>query len=226
MKSPFFDYVEEITPFVVAGSTAIVKQGYALTKQTYKGHHHASWVGRDTTFVLGCNPEGRAAAASAAEWTLAVDASLAARSHDALLVICCDRAQGGLHSPNKGDLARVLVNEQVIDIIGLKDVPRGHDDYFHRVTHQEIPSVPVVKNAGTVYSFNVPVSFLTKSKKEKVSVSLDPGTAWDIDHVIVVLKHMGKRIRPWVVGLIFTILGALGGVAASEVWKYFVESLK
>jgi hypothetical protein len=119
------------------------------------------------------------------------------KAQGAVLLVCCDRWQGGLHSQKEGASARVFMNDQAVDIIGLREIPAGSTDYFHRVMHQEIPSVPLVKNCGTVYSFNVPVEFLKKDGTEKVSLSIDREVRWDIDHVVLIVPRSTATWRGW-----------------------------
>lgn len=218
MTNLLLNYVEDATPTIVHGSTGTVKQGYAMTRKNYIGHHPEEWVSRDTTFLLGCNPEGpdQKPERCAAEWVLPVNPSLVSRSHSASLIICCDRAQGGLHTPNKNDSARIFVNNQSADKVKFKEFLSAHGDYFHRVVYQDIPKISLIESCGTVYLFNFPVAFLTKSGTERVSISLDPRTGWDIDYVVLLLKHTQRRMRPWVVALIFTILGAIFGATAAK----------
>ncbi len=219
MTSLLFNYVEDATPTSVHGSTGTVKQGYAMTRKNYIGRHPEEWVSRDTTFLLGCNPEGpdQKPERCAAEWVLPVNPSLVSRSHSAVLIICCDRVQGGLHSPNKNDCARIFINNQSVDIVKLKGLLPAHGDYFHRVV-QDIPRISLIESCGTVYLFNFPVAFFTKSGTERVSISLDPRTGWDIDYLVLVLKHTQRRMQAWVVALIFTILGAIFGATAAQLW--------
>lgn len=224
MNRFFFEAKEQLSPLIATGSSGDLKQGCGLSKKN-RGKAPPAWVGRDTTLILGCNPDGDAQqeqSISTAEWVFPVTRRLASKAHGAVLVVACDRRQAGLHSPRFGAVARVLVNDNEVDIAGLRERPQGHDDYFHRVTHQEIPPVPVIKNSGTLYSFNVPPEFLSRDDTEKISISVDPGVRWDIDHIVLVMKHTEERIRPWLVAVIFSVLGAFIGAAANEVWKYVV----
>jgi hypothetical protein len=173
--------------------------------------------------ILGCHPEGddKGTEISVAEWTFQVDPRETENAQGGVLLICCDRRQGGLHSPKEGALARVCVNDHEVDVIGLREIPPGHTDYFHRVTHQEIPSVPpLIKNCGTVYSFAIPAEFLEKSREVRVRLTIDTEVRWDIDHVVLVVKRTKRKLRSWVIATVFSILGAVGTLLLNEVWKH------
>jgi len=222
----FFEEVHEIEPIVSKGSEGKVTQGCAIKKGSH-GAGQESWVARNTTLILGCHPEGssKEIEPSAAEWTFSIDTRIKSNIDGAVVIVCCDRRQGGLHSEKLGALVHVKVNDCEVDIIGLKEKPKGYTDFFHRVTNQDIPDVRQIKHCGTKYSFSVPVDFLNCRSDvdighEKVILVIDKETRWDIDYVVLVVNHTRKKVRSWVIAVIFTIFGALASVVFTEVWNF------
>ncbi len=215
----FLESVEDVRHFSRSGSAAVVTHGTAVTKHN-RGVCPPGWASRDTTLILGCDPEtGRAQEPTSAHWTFRIEDELIRKASCAVLLICCDRDQAGLHTQNRGAQARVSVNADELDLIGLTNIPEGHDDYFHQVAHQDRPAVPLIANCGTVYSFNIPVSFLREACSQEIEVSTDAGVCWDIDHVVLVITRAKQRIRTWIVTLLLAVIGAIVTAMATDGWQ-------
>ena len=235
MAELFFESICTTVPIVLKGSDGKVTQGYAITKNSH-GPEQASWVTRNSTLILGvtadnsCQETGQ----SAVDWKFLINKRLRSKIDGAAIIVSCDRAQGGLHSGKMGALAHVKVNDCEVDIIGLREIPQGHTDYFHTTTTQDIKDIQQIKDSGTHYSFSVPVEFLNSRRggncalfgQETVSLAIDQEVRWDIDYVVLVIKYTRRKIKAWLVALISTIFGAFIGVMAKEAWSILAKLLE
>jgi hypothetical protein len=229
MPGRFFEDVTVMEPLISKGSEGKVVQGCAI-KRDSPGPGQESWVGRDTTLILGCHPDGssKETEPSAADWTFLIDKRLKSTMDGALVLVGCDRLQGGLHSQRPGARAQVLVNDRVVDDVGLCVIPENHTDYFHRVSSQGIPDVRQIRYCETKYSFSVPADFLNNSDEgsvtspvqTRVSLVLEKGVRWDIDYVVLAVKRTRRKLKSWVVAVLFTIVGAVAGLVLTELWNY------
>jgi len=75
-------------------------------------------------------------------------------------------------------MARVSINGHNRDLIGLKDIPAGHTDYFHRPPNPpQLPRVWPVSGCATVYSWPVDRRHLAASGSQEVAVELEKDVA-------------------------------------------------
>jgi hypothetical protein len=102
-------------------------------------------------------------------------------------------------------------------VIGLKDIPNGHTDYFHRVSTPRLPEVWPVSGCGTIYAWPVHRELLRDGEAQTIRVELDPSVTWDIDYVVLALstRKTVTQLPDWVKQIIYVALGAVLGAVAT-----------
>ena len=166
-----------------SGSAATILSGEASTRSAPHGNRKA-WFPNDGTIVLGAGDDSKNLA-TLVEWQLEFEPVLENTLEDSFLVVACERTQGGLHTQRYGALATVRINGHVRDVIGLKDVPAGHTDYFHRPPLPRLPEFWPVSGCGTVYAWPVHREHLRSKGNQTVSIEIEEDVRWDIDYVVL-----------------------------------------
>ena len=173
------------------GSAAKVLTGVASTRAAPHGNNEA-WFPNEGTIILGASEDSKKSK-TLAEWQLRFDPQVEDDVEDAFLVVACERAQGGLHTERRGAQATVHVNGHVRDIIGLKGIPAGHDDYFHRPPLRRQPDFWPVSVCGTVYTWPVQKEHLQADENQTVTIEIEEDVLWDIDYVVLCCS---VRVQP------------------------------
>ena len=210
--SILFDQEERLRTTVVWGSQGHMIEGIGATRRE-PGKCDLGWLPDESTMIVGGDAADRASGddrGSRAEWMMCVDERTVANATGGYLVIACTRIQGGLHTQNHGALARLYFNDGELDVIGLKDKPAGHTDFFHR------PTVPgprqgwpwPLDGCGTIYSWSFDRRRLKKGQAQGVRVTLDAGVGWDIDYVGLVLIEPRTRLSDFSKNMIYILIGA------------------
>ena len=213
MKSIFFEASVAVTHETVPGSQAEIETGAGSTARN-PGTCNPGWFVGGTTIILGAGNADTGPAI--ARWHLLVEPALIRQCEAGYLVICCERPHGGLHTARKGALVRVAINGQNRDLIGLKDKPAGHTDYFHRIPKPpQLPSVWPVSGCATVYSWPVDGRHLADSGTQVVTVELEKDVSWDIDYVSLLISHTSYHVREPCKQVVYVLLGVvLAAIAA------------
>ena len=173
----------------VTGSDAKVLSGVASTLAMTHGNRKA-WFPNDGTIVLGAGDNSKNLA-TLVEWQLEFKPALKNDLEGSFLIVACERTQGGLHTQRYGALATVRINGHVRDVIGLKDIPAGHTDYFHRPPLPRLPEFWPVSGCGTVYAWPVHREHLRSKGNQTVSIEIEDDVRWDIDYVVLC-----RTVRP------------------------------
>jgi hypothetical protein len=211
MRSILFEDCTEVKTAQALGSDAILDLGFGCTRSR-PGACTEGWFVGDSTVILGAGLES---SETIARWSLTVDPAIVERCNSGYLVICCERTHGGLHTAREGAQARVSINGVNRDLIGLRAVPPGHTDYFHRpVNSQKLPDVWPVSGCATVYVWPVDKRHLGSRERHEVVVDLEPDVRWDVDYVCLVLSHEFKELRDSCKQVFYVLLGVgLGALA-------------
>lgn len=216
MRMPFSQSIEEVVPCVTYGSQAQITRGIGSTRR-FPRSTNKDWFAGDSTLILGASHiKSRARTRHIAVWHIALDPSLVNRTKSGYLVVACERVQGGLHTRRYGALAKVTINGSCRDLIGLKSMPPGHVDYFHRVETPPFTNVWPLSGCGTIYAWPIHRSHLRSSGRQIVGIEIDPQASWDIDYVVLLLtvsRSVG-HIPEWLKQVAYAAIGAgLGAVA-------------
>jgi hypothetical protein len=208
---------EDIVSRLCYGSQATVEEGVAATRQKPLGCNER-WFADSSTIILGSGEiKGETQVQdTVATWHVPVEPEIVRKVKSGFLIIACERPQGGLHTQEYGATAKVEINGNNRDIIGLKDIPPGHTDYFHRVPVPRIPDVWPISGCGTVYAWPIHPAHLQESGKQTVRVEIDRNVSWDIDYVLLALTTDVSflQIPSWLEKLIYALIGAaLGAIA-------------
>ena len=183
---------------------------------------HPSWFVGQSTVVLGggCPDNDPNKSKTVAAWKLCVEVDSEPTISHGFLVIACERVQGGLHTQRRGATANVALNGNNRDLVGLKDTPPGHTDYFHRPHAPQLPEFWPISGCGTIYAWPVSPELLAETGEQIVTVSIDAGVAWDIDYVGLAFWKNGPKssrlqalLHDWgkeiAIGIIATVAGGL-----------------
>lgn len=213
MRSILFEKSVAVTPVTAMGSQAVIDSGTGSTARN-PGSCNRGWFVGDTTIILGAGNADTGA--TVARWQLLVAPALIRQCEGGYLVICCERTHGGLHTAREGAVARVGINGHNRDLIGLKDRPAGHTDYFHRLSNPpHLPSVWPISGCATVYSWPVDRGHLVDSGTQVITVELEKDVSWDIDYVSLLISHTSYHVREACKQVVYVVLGVvLGAIAA------------
>ncbi len=212
MRSILFKRRAEVTCAKAPGSEARIEKGVGWTAGN-PGTCNPGWFVGDTTIILGTQP-----GETVARWQVLVEPLVVERYEEGYLLICCERTQGGLHTARKGALARVSINGHNRDLIGLKDEPAGHTDFFHRLPKPpQLASVWPVSACHTVYSWPVDKRHLAISGNQVVDVKLEEGVSWDIDYVCLVIWSKSYQLRDACKQVGYVLLGAILGAVLGAI---------
>lgn len=213
MGSVLFEEHTGVTAVTVPGSQAAIETGLGATARNPEACN-AGWFVGATTVILGGG--GHGTPPTTARWEILVDPGAIRHCQAGYLVICCERAHGGLHTLRYGATAEVCLNGRNRDLIGLKDVPAGHTDYFHRPpTPLAIPEAWPSSGCATVYSWPIDRRHLSDTGTQTVTVRLEKDISWDIDYVSVLLVHTSRKLRDPYKQIAYIVLGALLGAVAT-----------
>lgn len=213
MRSLLFEERAEVKCATVLGSQAVVESGVGSIARS-PGTCNAGWFVGESTIILGA--EIRGGGTTCVRWQVVADPSLINQCETGYLVICCERTHGGLHTRREGARARVSVNGHNRDLIGLKDIPAGHTDYFHRFpSPPQLPSVWPVSGCATVYSWLVDRRHLVATGSQEVAVELEEDVSWDIDYVCLVLTRTSRVLRDACKQIAYILLGVVLGAIAT-----------
>lgn len=206
--------------FSLQGSHATIKAGLGATK-AHPGDCDRGWFSNDSTVILGGQDLSREerAVATQAEWAFEVDPTVIKHAVSGLLVIACERAQGGLHTKRKSAEARVDFNGESKDIIYLATQPQGHNDYFHfMMVPDQVRNIWPLSACNTVYSWPIHPNQLQKQEVQTLTLSIQDSVAWDIDYVVLILNVDGldKELRPWIKTLLWALVAAFLGAVVSQ----------
>jgi len=178
------------------------------------GPCNPGWFVGDTTTILGADDADHGS--TVARWQVLVDPAAVEKCESGYLVICCERTHGGLHTRRKGAAARVSLNGHNRDLIGLKDRPAGHTDFFHRLPDPpQFPRVWPVSGCATVYSWPVDKRHLATLGTQVVEVELEKDVAWDIDYVCLIISRTSYRVREACKQIGYVLLGVVLGAIAT-----------
>jgi hypothetical protein len=221
IRSILFESRINLSPAVsILGSQAKVEKGVAFTRRN-PGDCRMDWFAGNSTAILGLAREPNSEHAgppTIAIWEMALDPELVARTRSGYLVIACERVFGGLHTQERGAIARVYLNDESRDVIGLKSVRPGHSDYFHRVAvTPEIRSIWPISTCQTVYWWPIHKHHLVSSGHQIVRVEIDGNVAWDIDYVTLVLEVTSRTFRLSGKELLYILIAALLGALIARV---------
>lgn len=209
----------DIVTSVGYGSQAVVDEGIAATRRNSRCCDER-WFAGSSTIILGADgaDNKKSHTRTVATWLLPVDPQLIGKIKSGYLIIGCERSQGGLHTNEYGATATVGLNGNNRDLIGLKDIPPGHSDYFHRVAIPKLPDFWPISGCGTIYAWPVHAYHLNSTGNQSVRVEIEPNVSWDIDYVVLVLSAevLFFQFPGWLEKLFFALLGAILGAMAKN----------
>lgn len=216
MKGLVLHIQEEVLSYCLHGSNAFIESGWGETQSSPFGGK--GWIAGESTVILGIGPADQPKPEkTVALWYISVERDAIQRMVSGSLIIACKRPQGGLHTSERGALARIHLNGKQCDLVGLKSIPDGHTDYFHRVPVPQIPNRRPFNQCGTVYTWPVDRDQLKDGDPQVVRIELDREVCWDIDYVALVLSVESRRLRPGIKELLVLLLGAILGALASRI---------
>lgn len=214
---PFKSTRPNIVTSICYGSQAIIEKGVAATRNNPIGCNDR-WFADSSTIILGADDADRKGlhVGTVATWHIPVNPKLIKKIKSGFLLIACERPQGGLHTNEYGATAKVEINGNNRDLIGLKDIPAGHTDYFHRVPTPKIPDFWPISGCGTIYAWPVHTAQLNNTGNQLVRVEIEPNVSWDIDYVVLALSTDVSffQLPGWFEKLLFALLGAILGAIA------------
>ena len=217
---PFKRLRNDLTTNFCYGSQATIEKGAGATRNTPLGCDDR-WFADSSTIILGADEadQKRHNNSTVANWYIPIEPDLIKKVKSGFLIIACERPQGGLHTQEYGATAKVDINGHNRDIIGLKDIPAGHTDYFHRVPTPKIPEVWPIIGCGTVYAWPIHPKHLNETGNQVVRVEIDPHVSWDIDYVMLALYRDVSffHVPRWLEKIIYALIGAILGAIAKKI---------
>jgi len=212
---------DRITPHhtIRRGTDVRVVSGAASTRAD-PGADNVNWFVEPGTAILGSDAgEGE----THVRWDLPLPSN-SARSgvRTVTVVVACKSEHGGLHVNAKlgPSTASIFLNSSPLQVIGLKTIPVGHDDFFHPgVTNPSpaIQSLPDVGRCKTLYVWqpSVEASRLREDADQTLELVITPKVRWDIDYVALLLGMHTTGLRPRVI--------AAGGFVGGAVTTFVID---
>jgi hypothetical protein len=206
---------------VLKGSTATHKAPGEFNPGCFTGDH---------TVILGSEDHGEAKECCV-EWPIPFEPATLGAAEGGFLIVACERNLGGLHTTLIGAKARVSLNGHGRDFIRLENCPLGHNDFFHSDQPNGFLDLPVgnnvdllrpIRNCKTIYTWPISKDQLIGDKDQVIQISLDPEVLWDIDYLALVLERPTKRLRKWVLTLIWLGVGGILGAIFTRVVEKFL----
>jgi len=179
----------------LGGSAGILQEGVVGTYQAPHGHPRGS-LSSASTAILGTlkATDIKVARRTRVSWRLSLSQEDVAHFDEGWLVIGCVRHYGGLHSETRFTRMELLLNEEPVDSIRLRDKPDTHDDYFCRLpTPSGFPRVDPFARCQTLYSWVLLKERLATGPEQCITISLEAGAWWDIDYVGFIYKTRPHR---------------------------------
>lgn len=158
--------------------------GVIGTQKQRRGHPPTSFP-EESTVVLGAVEAADMASVpkTVGKWGLPLPTSDAKYFERGFLIVSCLRQFGGLHTKTAGTRATVSLNGVAVDGFGLRVIPEGHTDFFHRISNEGIPILLPYADCKTIYSWPISKSKMSSTSTQIVQLEVATLAWWDIDYV-------------------------------------------
>jgi hypothetical protein len=195
----FFEKTSMVSHTVKLGTDVNVIEGAASTRENPSGTDNINWFAEPGTVILGSD---NATEKTVVSWALPLPTRVKPSAILAVVVVvACKSEFGGLHvnqkhGPGRADL---FLNGTPLQVMGLKTVPAGHDDFFILGLRTSRPDIQSMKGIGacrTVYIWEPSVEAvrLKADEPQVFKIVLTPKVRWDIDYVGLATTTMRRRL--------------------------------